>query len=66
MQTHKFSMAIETMVCVLRTVCKLRLLRDNFRSVYEPPRDPCLGKCDAIADRMAVPKCFYFEKPDET
>src|SRR5438046_10674766 len=42
MQSHKYSMAIETTVCVLRTVWTLGLLRDNFRSEYEPLRDPSL------------------------
>jgi hypothetical protein len=36
MQTHKRSMAIETMICALRIVWKLRQMRDNFRSVSEP------------------------------
>jgi hypothetical protein len=34
-QTYKLSIAIETMICALRMVCKSRLERDNFRSVYE-------------------------------
>jgi hypothetical protein len=54
MQSHKYSMAIETTVCLLRAVWTLR---DNFRPEYEPLRDPRLGKCDIIADQTELPKC---------